>query len=262
MPDSLSQRLGRPAPRYWWLLGTEIISIAALAFPRAYLINSLSFSAVVVVLIWVLRTVDTVNTWQRWLDGLYQAMGVALLLSLWGCLVFPDRCSSASLAALVLWILFIGWALLRLLTRLAVPDRVRRSELAGATAGYLLLGLTGGLLLNGMMLLDPHSLSPLVSGMDNGALFSQLLHAPSGQGGADTDQLAYLWDVVALDVIYYGFVALTTLGLGDIVPLTPQAKLLSVGLSVMGTLYLAMVMGVLIARYTASLTAGDQLSDG
>ena len=78
MPDSISQRLGRRAPRYWWLLGTEIISIAALAFPRAYLINSLSFSAVVVVLIWVLRTVDTVNTWQRWLDGLYQAMGVAL----------------------------------------------------------------------------------------------------------------------------------------------------------------------------------------
>jgi hypothetical protein len=38
-------------------------------------------------------------------------------------------------------------------------------------------------------------------------------------------------------------------GFGDIVPLTSQAQMFSVAVSLMGTTYLALVMGVLISRY-------------
>jgi hypothetical protein len=44
--------------------------------------------------------------------------------------------------------------------------------------------------------------------------------------------------------LYYSFVTMTTLGYGDIVPHTPTARILSVLQSVMGQLYLA----VLVAR--------------
>jgi hypothetical protein len=48
---------------------------------------------------------------------------------------------------------------------------------------------------------------------------------------------------------YFAFVCLTTVGFGDIVPVTRQAQMFSVAVSLIGTTYLALVMGVLISRY-------------
>jgi len=42
---------------------------------------------------------------------------------------------------------------------------------------------------------------------------------------------------------------LSTLGFGDVTPITPLAQMLSFAISVIGPLYLAVVMGVLIGRY-------------
>ena len=55
---------------------------------------------------------------------------------------------------------------------------------------------------------------------------------------------------------YFAFVCLTTVGFGDITPLTPPARMLSVGLAVVGPLYLAVVMGVLIGRFSADNATG------
>jgi len=50
---------------------------------------------------------------------------------------------------------------------------------------------------------------------------------------------------------YFAFVTLTTTGYGDIHPVTPQTQMLCVMVAIAGTVYLAMVMGLLISRYTA-----------
>jgi voltage-gated potassium channel Kch len=52
-----------------------------------------------------------------------------------------------------------------------------------------------------------------------------------------------------IHVAYFAFVTLTTLGYGDIVPLTPLAKLSTIVFSLLGPFYLAVNMGVLIGRY-------------
>ena len=52
---------------------------------------------------------------------------------------------------------------------------------------------------------------------------------------------------------YYLFVCLTTVGFGDISPMLPLARMLSVATSIAGSLYLAAVMGVLIGRFASSL---------
>ncbi len=46
-------------------------------------------------------------------------------------------------------------------------------------------------------------------------------------------------------VIYYSFVTLTTLGYGDIVPISPAARVLATGEAVIGQIYLT----VLVARF-------------
>lgn len=50
-------------------------------------------------------------------------------------------------------------------------------------------------------------------------------------------------------LIYYTFTTLTTLGYGDITPVDPFAKSLSVLFSVSGQLYLTMIIAVLVGKY-------------
>ena len=49
--------------------------------------------------------------------------------------------------------------------------------------------------------------------------------------------------------IYYTFVTLSTLGYGDITPLSPIARSMSIFFSVSGQLYMAMIVAVLVGKY-------------
>ena len=55
------------------------------------------------------------------------------------------------------------------------------------------------------------------------------------------------------EINYYAFVCLTTVGYGDINPVLPLARMLSIATSIIGPLYLAVVMGVLIGRFSTDL---------
>jgi hypothetical protein len=54
-----------------------------------------------------------------------------------------------------------------------------------------------------------------------------------------------------VELNYFAFVTLTTTGYGDIHPVTAQTQMVCVLVAIAGTVYLAMVMGLLISRYTA-----------
>jgi len=49
--------------------------------------------------------------------------------------------------------------------------------------------------------------------------------------------------------LYFSFVTITTTGYGDIIPLAPIAKTLSIYLAVFGQLYLTVVISILIGKY-------------
>jgi len=49
--------------------------------------------------------------------------------------------------------------------------------------------------------------------------------------------------------IYYTFSTLTTVGYGDVVPMTPVARSLSILISVTGQLYIAIVIALLVGKY-------------
>jgi hypothetical protein len=57
------------------------------------------------------------------------------------------------------------------------------------------------------------------------------------------------------DAIYFSFVTLTTLGYGDILPLTPGARLLAYSEALLGQLYIAILLARLVAmQITASVS--------
>jgi hypothetical protein len=69
----------------------------------------------------------------------------------------------------------------------------------------------------------------------------------------DTASNVLVWQYNFVRLNYFAFVSLTTVGFGDITPLTAQAQMASVAVSVIGTFYLAVVMGLLISRATVQV---------
>jgi len=54
---------------------------------------------------------------------------------------------------------------------------------------------------------------------------------------------------------YFGFVTLTTLGYGDIAPLTPVARSISIFTAISGQLYIAIIIAALVAKYLNQSTS-------
>ena len=58
--------------------------------------------------------------------------------------------------------------------------------------------------------------------------------------------------------IYYTFITMTTVGYGDIVPITPVARSMSILISVTGQLYIAVVIALLVGKYISQEVRSDQ----
>lgn len=63
---------------------------------------------------------------------------------------------------------------------------------------------------------------------------------------------------VSADIIYFSFVALTTVGFGDIIPLTVLARRLAVLEAAMGSIYMAIIVALIVGRYLSQETGGEK----
>ncbi len=141
------------------------------------------------------------------------------------------------LLLLVVVIVFISRSLHGLILCLSRERQVDGAVVAGATAGYLLLGLSGGLVLS------------LLAGLHPGSFHDSLSGRPLNLPPIGSLAEATLpWDRHFQQINYFAFVSLTTVGYGDITPGHPLLQFASVAMSVLGPLYMALVLGVLISR--------------
>ena len=95
-----------------------------------------------------------------------------------------------------------------------------------------MLGLAAGIVFNVMEDLIPGSFHSISAGVSSAHI-----------------------DFISLN--YFAFSCLSTVGFGDIVATNHPGEMLSVIVAVIGPLYLAVVMGLLIARVTASETSAE-----
>lgn len=122
------------------------------------------------------------------------------------------------LRSLVLLVFFI-LTVRRLILYILKIEKVTEAVIVGAVSAYLLMGLSGAVLVNLIDLIYPNSFNI----------------------NADYHNF--------YNMIYYSFVTLSTLGYGDIVPQTPQAKSVAMALSIFGQLYLAILMAMLVGKF-------------
>ncbi|MFN9646353.1 MAG: potassium channel family protein [Cyanobacteriota bacterium] len=182
-----------------------------------------------------------------WGKRTYQAIGLASIVAQVIWVFSPRSLISTSLPLLILFLFFMGWSLVRLLHRIAWESPSESALVAGGLAGYLLLGISGGLLLT--------VIDSLVPGCFRDSATGAMVQLPPL--GSDLAATA-TWDVNVQRIIYFAFVSLTTVGYGDISPVQPVAQLASVSLSVLGPLYIAVVIGVVVSRLVAQTSRTPQ----
>ncbi len=129
------------------------------------------------------------------------------------------------LFGLVLEVIFTVIAVVMIIRHVLQYKKVTEDKIYGAISAYLLIGISWALIYSILELFNPHSFF-----FDHGFVINQ-------------DQLS-AHRFYFSQFIYLSFVTLSTLGYGDIVPITGLARLFASLESVAGQLYVA----VLIAR--------------
>jgi hypothetical protein len=141
------------------------------------------------------------------------------------------------------FIVFVGSVILR---TVVAQDEVTADTIYGGICVYLLIGLGWEAVYSTLEYLDPGSF----------AMGGVPLATVEGADAATRTFPA---------LVYYSFVTLTTLGYGDIVPTTPQARVLSTAEAIFGQLFVAIfiarLVGLQLAHARAGGNGGGQSSD-
>lgn len=124
---------------------------------------------------------------------------------------------------LIIFLIYITFSMVK---HVSASKDVNSIMLLNAINSYLLIGIIGSFLFISIDVVYTN--------------FFDLQHAVNFNNIADPE---------FHDYIYFSFVTLTTLGFGDITPDIPIAKSLTVSLSVLGQLYLTILVAMLVGKY-------------
>lgn len=110
-----------------------------------------------------------------------------------------------------------------------LADKINANIIYGAVCFYLFLGTLFAIIYMGLEVLAPGAFSLPIEIIKSGSVFE--LHQPLSE------------------LFYYSFVTQTTLGYGDITPVAPLAKNLSVLQAIAGQFYIAILIARLMGLY-------------
>jgi len=153
--------------------------------------------------------------WHRLIITLTVVEVLILILSV----VYDDNL--LTYIAISLSLLFLVTSILVAFKSVFFGSDISINQLVGASCIYLLLGIIGAVLYSNLFFMFPGSFSGLSEHSAN-------LYFP--------------------EFLYYSYVTLTTLGFGDIVPISPVAKTMSFMQAIVGQLYLTIMVAGLVGK--------------
>ena len=128
------------------------------------------------------------------------------------------------LLSLATLFLFLKLAILNALRQVVFGIEISANRLFGAVCVYLMLGVLWSVMYDVLYMLQPSAFSGAVESAVDG------------------------WN---MQWVYYSFVTLTTLGYGDILPVSNTARVLAYSEAVIGVFYMAMLVATLVSAYAA-----------
>lgn len=146
-------------------------------------------------------------------------VGVIVIALNW--LAFSQAAGNTGIVIrLMVFFAFWTFTCFQILKAINAQKIVSPELIAGAVSGYLLFGLLGALMAACLELLIPGSFS--VQYLQNLGVF-----------------------------VYYSFVTLSTLGYGDILPISNLAQTLSIAISLTGQIYLTIIIAILVGKFSS-----------
>jgi voltage-gated potassium channel len=135
------------------------------------------------------------------------------------------------LLSLLTLFLFLALAVQRSFVQVTFSNKLDVNRIYGAICIYLLLGVLWSVAYFALYIVSPDAFAGAVS--------------PEEASGAGQ------W-------VYYSFVTLTTLGYGDILPISPPARALAYAEAIFGVFYMAIVVAMVVSAYTAEYQKDNQ----
>ena len=215
---------GRDTARFAWLLAALI---AALALPPLLYGAELEIPSVRLGLAMVLVASLALLGRRRRNFWIGLALVVPTLILDWVSLLLGSW--ALSLVASFGAISFLGLVIVSIVRALLRAERVTSDTILGGICVYLLLGLLWVSAYTLAENLQPGSL--LLNGAE--------ITAPAVEAFR------------SIQVLYFSFVTLTTLGYGDIIPATPAARALASAEAIVGQLYVAIFVARLVGLHLA-----------
>jgi len=158
----------------------------------------------------------------QWIIGLFLAAPTAGL-NTW--VTFHSGSRTLGVLSLILTLIFLGFTMIVLLRAVLRAETVTRDTIYGALGVYFLMAFVWGI---AYMLLE--TLQP---------------------GGLSMDAVRHPNHTIDwFDCIFYSFVTLTSLGYGDMVPISAQCRSLSILEAVSGIMYVAVLVARLVGLYS------------
>lgn len=111
---------------------------------------------------------------------------------------------------------------LELFNQIRTARKVTNSTLTAVLCGLIIIGIAGGI----------------------GATLIEYFHPQSFQGAISEDPI--------INFQYFSFITLSTVGYGDITPITLYAKKFTILLTLTGNFYTIVIIGVIIGKYTST----------
>ncbi len=156
-------------------------------------------------------------------------LGIGFGVGMLGCLVLSFWWDAVAVRA-TYWLFALCFMALTTwvaTTQVLFAGRVNRNVMVGSLCIYLLIGAMFAMLQQFMLMLDPQAI----------------------QGLPERP-----WYAMYHELLYFSFVSLTTMGFGDITPVAPLARFLTVAEGIIGQFYLA----VLVASLVGARMAGEK----
>jgi|GEM_PF-1940680 len=150
------------------------------------------------------------------------SLGCIVLISYWGRLYEVHQIKIAFAVERILSLLFFGYLGQHVITHLVSRKIVDLKTIYGVVLGYLIIGTLGG---------------------DLFILLEYYVPESFNVGHPEEDIYSFF---------YFSYIILTSVGFGDFTPQTPPARALTLFIAILGQLYIATVMAIIVAKYIAS----------
>lgn len=212
--------------RYRLLLAAALLVIILPAFhsyvplPELLLVVSMSFLFIQGML--VAKFDKSISKWPRY------AILIMLLAILW---IEPAGFShkSIGIVKLLSQALFFGFVIYLLIRFVTKSIEINSNVIVVVVIIYLIMGIIAGNLSFLLFLTLPDSFA-----------FPEWISQPS-----------------YVDFLYFGFIAMSTTGFGDITPICNEAKTFTYLLAITGQLYIAIVIAMIVGKYLTSKKTPD-----